>query len=230
MAVLSWGKPKVEFAPSTAGAAGTVFTAFPTIKEGTAQLTPTKGNKQEATGEGGEKVDVRYGKNSYAFACQIFVKKGDTRPFNDNDGVISGNYSVRLTPEDDTLEGFIMDNCAVSVEEVWSSAEGKLLTYTFDGLKPASGNIVKPYVANGLTVTPTALYFDSAADATGKTITATSTGDVSATSSESWATVTCAAKVATVKVSLNDTSAVRTAVITLTADGKSTNVLVTQIP
>ena len=230
MAILSWGKPKIEIAPSTGGVAGSVFTTFPVVKEGTAQLTPTKGNKLEATGEGGEQVDVRYSKNKYAFTCQVFVKKGDSRPISDNDGVILDNYTVRLTPEDDTTEGFIMDSCAVSVDEAWTSAEGKLLTYTFDGLKPASGNIVKPYIGNALVVAPTALYFGAAADASGKTITATSTGDVSATSSEAWATVTCAAKVATVKVTINDTSAVRTAVITLNADGKTTNVTVTQIP
>lgn len=145
MAKLSWGKPKIETAPSTAGAPGTTFTEFPTIKEDTALLTTTKGTKLEAKGEGGEQVDVRYAKNSYVFECQVFVKKGDTRPIEDTDGQISGNHAVRLTPEDDTLEGFIMDNCAVSVEETWSSKEGKLLKYTFDGLKPATGKILKPY-------------------------------------------------------------------------------------
>ena len=55
------------------------------------------------------------------------------------------NYAVRLTPEDETCEGFLMENCAVSVEESWSSADGKLLKYTFDGLKPTTGKICKPY-------------------------------------------------------------------------------------
>ena len=145
MAILSWGKPIVEIAPSTAGAPGTVFTAMPTIKEDTALLTTAKGTKADAKGEGGEQVDVRYSKSSFVFECQVFVKKGDTRPLTDDDGIVTGNHTVRLTPEDDTLEGFIMDVCAVSVEETWSSKEGKLLKYTFDGLKPATGKILKPY-------------------------------------------------------------------------------------
>ena len=145
MAILSWGKPKVEVAPSTAGAVGTVFTEFPTIKENTAKLAPQKGTKLEQKGEGGEIVDVRYNKNSYQFECQVFVKKGDTRPLTDADGVIDGKYSVRLTPEDTTLEGWIMDNTTVTAEQTWSSEEGTLIKYVFDGLKPATGNILKPY-------------------------------------------------------------------------------------
>ena len=149
MAILSWGKPKIEIAPSTAGAVGTVFTEFPTIKENSAKLAVQKGNKLEAKGEGGEIVDVRYGKNSYQFECQVFVKKGDTRPIEDTDGVIAGKYSVRLTPEDDTLEGWIMDHTTVTAEETWSSEEGKMLKYVFDGLVPATGKILKPYTKAG---------------------------------------------------------------------------------
>ena len=146
MAVLSWGKPTVEIAVSVDKAPGTEFTALPTIKEGTAILTPTKGTMVEATGEGGERVDVRYGPSMYTFVCEIFVKKGDeTRPFTAVDGIIEGDYSVRLTPEDVTQEGFIIDCSRVTVDEKWTSADGKTLEYTFEGIKPATGNTVKPY-------------------------------------------------------------------------------------
>jgi len=230
MAVLSWGKPKIEFAQSVNGAPSGAWTEFPEVKEDSSKLTPTKGTKKEATEEGGDTVDVRYGKNKYTFEMDVFVKKGDSKPIEDDNGVISGNYALRLTPEDAECEGFMMENCTVSCEESYSAADGKIWKYTFDGKKPATGNILKPYVANSLTVTPSALYFSNAVDDTGKTITATSTGDASATSSESWATVTCAAKVATVKVTANDTGSLRTAVITVTADSKTAHVTVTQIP
>jgi hypothetical protein len=147
MSVISWGKPKIEVAPFVNGALPETPTwaTLPTSKEGSSQLSTTKGNKLEATGEGGELVDVRYSHNSYSFVTELFVKVGDTRPIQDADGVVADNYSVRLTPEDETAEGFVFDKAKVSVEETWSSAEGKLLKYTFDALKPETGGMCKPY-------------------------------------------------------------------------------------
>lgn len=93
MAILSWGKPNVEFTKSTDGApaSSAEWKKFPEIKENTAKLTPTKGTKTEATAEGGDLVDARYSKNKYAFECEVFVKKGDTRPIEDEDGVVAEN-------------------------------------------------------------------------------------------------------------------------------------------
>lgn len=148
MSVLSWGKPKIEVAPYVDGALPTepTWAAFPTIKENSTQLTTTKGTKQEAKSEGGDVVDVRYSKNSYSLSCEVFVKKGDTvKPIVDVDGVVATNYAVRLTPEDTTVEGFIIDKALVTVEETWNSSDGKLLKYTFDALKPATGNMLKSY-------------------------------------------------------------------------------------
>ncbi|MDR0385395.1 MAG: hypothetical protein LBH60_04900 [Prevotellaceae bacterium] len=147
MSVLSWGKPKVEVIPSVNGepSKGGTWTEFPTIKENTAKLTPTKGNKSEAIGEGGELVDARYSKNKYVFECEVFVKKGDTRSIEDDDGLVVEDYAVRLTPEDTETEGFLIESSTVSVEERWSSEEGKMLKYTFDSKKPKTGKMVKPY-------------------------------------------------------------------------------------
>lgn len=147
MSKLSWGKPTVEFTKTENGApaAAAVWAAFPEIKEGTAKLTPTKGNKIEAIEEGGDLVDARYGKSKYAFELEVFVKKGEERPIEDQNGIVADNYAIRLTPEDEACEGFMMDNAIVSVDESWSSADGKMLKYTFEGLKPATGKVLKPY-------------------------------------------------------------------------------------
>ncbi len=227
MAVLSWGKPKVEVTPSIGGAPGSsaVWKAFPEIKENTAKLTPTKGTKTEAKQEGGETVDVRFSKNSFMFECEVFVKKGDVRPIEDEDGLIVDDYALRLTPEDEETEGFLIECATVSVEESWSSADGKLLKYNFDVKKPAAGKMVKPY--SGLGVSPKMLDFTKDADTTGKTITATATGSVTASSSESWATTSVSGKVVTVKVTANS-GAARTAVVTVKADGKQATVSVYQ--
>ena len=147
MSILSWGKPTIEIVVASAGAIPTtpVWIALPEIKEGTAKLTATAGAKTKATAEGGDVIAIRKGKNEYSFECDVFVKKGDTRPISDADGFIADNYCVRLTPEDDTLEGWIMENTSVSCQESWTSADGKLLKYTFEGMKPATGSILKVY-------------------------------------------------------------------------------------
>ena len=74
--------------------------------------------------EGGDVVDTRRGKNKYVFELEIFVKKGDAKPIEDEDGVIVDNYAVRLTPEDEAC---------------------KLWKYTFDAKKPETGKTLKPY-------------------------------------------------------------------------------------
>lgn len=149
MAKLSWGKPTVEITKSVGGAVpsspAAEWTILSEIKEGTATLTTTKGEKTEALEEGGGVVDVRYKKNSYAFELQLFVKKGDRKPIEDVDGIIADNYAVRLTPEDEANEGFLIENASVSVEESWTAADGKMWKYTFEGIKPAAGSILKPY-------------------------------------------------------------------------------------
>lgn len=147
MSILSWGKPTVEIVAASAGAVPETPTwiVLPEIQEGTAKLTPTKGTKNEKTAEGGDLVDIRYGKTKYSFECMLFVKSGDEKPIEDEDGVITDNYCLRLTPEDEAQEGFIMENTVASCEESWSSADGKMWKYTFDGIKPANGNMLKPY-------------------------------------------------------------------------------------
>lgn len=147
MAKIGWGKPTVEFAPCVNGAVASdvKFNPMPEIKQDTAKLTTTKGDKKEALGEGGEVIDIRYAKSKYAFECEVFVQNGVEAPIADNDGIVDSNYAVRLIPEDPSNEGFKMDNCKVTVETTFTSADGKTLKYTFDGMKPATGNTLQPY-------------------------------------------------------------------------------------
>ena len=90
-------------------------------------------------------MDSRTGKNTYQFEFDLFVKKGGTRPFEDVDGVISGEHAFRVTPEDEECEGFQIDRSTVRCEESYSTADGKLLHYVAKVLKPATGKSVKPY-------------------------------------------------------------------------------------
>ena len=140
MSQLSWGKCTIEKATSTKGTPAEQWTAIDTPKEDTTKLTPTAG-----TEEGGDLVDSRTGKNTYQFEFDLFVKKGGTRPFEDVDGVIAGEWAFRLTPEDEETEGFQIDRSTVRCEESYSTADGKMLHYVIKVLKPATGKSVKPY-------------------------------------------------------------------------------------
>lgn len=226
---LSWGKPSIEFGKcglnSAAPAVWNKLPCDPVLNS--TKLTPTKGEKKEAKVEGGENEDVRYAKNTFTFEFEVRAALGRTKPIPDSDGVVDGEWGVRLTPEDPACEGILIERSRVSMEETFDTEEGKKWKYTFDVLKPNTGDQVKPYLAQALVVAPTSLVFEKEVDATGKAITATATGAVSAMSSESWATVTVASRVVTVKVAAN-TGPLRTANITLVADGKTSVVTVYQ--
>ena len=145
MAILSWGKCTIEHSTSTAGAPGTNWTAIDTPRLDSTKLTPTAGQTTDAQEEGGEIVDSRTGKTTYELDWYNFVKKGGTRPFTDTDGVIAGEYAIRITPEDEACEGIQIDRCTLRVEEEYTTADGKLLHYFAKCLKPASGQTIKPY-------------------------------------------------------------------------------------
>lgn len=151
MSVLAWGKPTIEHASCTGGEPGAAakWEQIPTPKKDTTKLTPTAGTETVAEEEGGEVVDSRTGKNSYQFEFDLFVKKGEERPFDDDDGVITGEHAFRLTPEDEECEGILIDRCSLRVEESYTTADGKLLHYVAKCLKPKAGKTVKPYVKAG---------------------------------------------------------------------------------
>ena len=151
MAILSWGKGLLETTPSVNGAApnDAKWSPIDTPKKDTLKITPTKGEEQTAQEEGGDEVDSRVGANSYLLEFDLFVKKGKKRPWDDNDGLITGEHAFRYTPEDPDTEGFLIDRSSVSCEESYTTAEGKMLHYSARLLKPAEGKKLKPYYKNG---------------------------------------------------------------------------------
>jgi hypothetical protein len=145
MSKVGWGEPTLEIAPITNGVASS-FTALPTPVQDSTQLTVEKGNKLEAPLEGGELADVRYDKSKYTLEFELYKTKGLAKPIADEDGVVATEYAIRLTPEDPTNDGFIIDRASVSVEDTWASNIGHKWKYTFEALKPTTGAMLKPYV------------------------------------------------------------------------------------
>lgn len=139
---ITWGKPKIEFAKTVAeGTEPTSFETMPTQQEGTVVLSTTVATPDELFGEGHELVARRAKRPTYVLVMDVFIEAGGERPIEAVDGVIADNYAVKLTPEDDTLDGFIFKSSQVDAEETWSSAEGTKVRYTFTAMKPTVGNI-----------------------------------------------------------------------------------------
>jgi hypothetical protein len=147
MAVLSWGKPKLEILLLVDGKipATPVWVALDVPVENTTKLTPEKGTRREAKEEGGGIIDIKTEKSKYMLEFELFAKKGASKPIVDNDGIIIGNYAIRLTPEDVSMAGFLIEKGSVSVEDTWDSENGGKWKYAFEAMKPVSGNMVKPY-------------------------------------------------------------------------------------
>lgn len=137
MANLSWGKPIIKFVDES------TTIDIKNIVEGSTQLIPTKGTRREAPLEGGGFADLAYNKNTYVFEFEVYAVKGGTKPVEDVDGVVAKRYGVKLQPEDASVEGIVIDEAAISVEETYSAEIGKKWKYTCDVITPATGSSVK---------------------------------------------------------------------------------------
>ncbi len=135
---LSWGKPKIWCAPLVDGVEGEWF-ELPTPVEGSTTLSVTKGDKKEAKVEGGDVECVKYNKNTYALELEIrgALEDGGIRekPFVDDDGVIAGNFALKLQPENPNAEGIYIRRSKVSFEPSYSSEDGTKWKYTFDAIR-----------------------------------------------------------------------------------------------
>lgn len=148
MSVLNWGGPsKFEKTESTSGApaTGATWTDIDTPKDGTIKLTTTAGAETVALEEGGGVVDVRYARNTYQLEFDLYLKKGVVMPFTNEDGVVAGEWAFRLTPEDPTTDGFLIERSVVRVEESYSTADGTIYHVVARALKPKTGATVKKY-------------------------------------------------------------------------------------
>lgn len=156
MAVLSWGKPKIYIQK----VGGTTWKKLPDPVENSTQLATTKGEKVEAKVEGGENEGVRYGKNTYSLALNIRAVAGRKKPIPDSDGIIEGEYKIALQPENPDAPGLQIDKSTASIEDTWNSADGGVWAYTFDALKPESGDQVKwgKVVVGGTDAAPTVTF------------------------------------------------------------------------
>lgn len=146
--ILKWGKPLLEIIKLVDGeipSSSPQWTALDNPVQDSTQLATTEGDVAEANGEGGELVDAYVKASTYSLTFQLFAKKGSAKPIEDEDGVILDEYAIRLTPEDDTLPGFMLPKCRVSVVDTFTAADGERWQYTFRALKPTTGKMKQEY-------------------------------------------------------------------------------------
>ena len=149
MSKLSWGEPTIEFIELAAdGSVPTSgdWSSMPEIRQGTCTLETEEGERTEALDEGGDLVDVHIAKSRYTLTMEVFIQKGADKPIEDEDGIITKEYAVRLTPEDDKARGFIMKRCSVTLRETWNSTDGGTWVYTFTAIKPKDGKTFDKYI------------------------------------------------------------------------------------
>ncbi len=150
MSVIAWGIPTIFIKDLSSN--GNNWTKIDTPKEGTTQVTPTKGDTQTATEEGGGTVDRKTKKSTYELAYQLFIKKGVAQPFVAIDGIVEGNYAVAVQPEDPDIPGVYMGKTTIGVEEAFTSEDGALNTYTHSALIPDGDTNASVTNSNGETV------------------------------------------------------------------------------
>lgn len=127
---LSWGKPKIKIDNEELW----------TPVEDSTELTPTQGDKIEAKIEGGEVEAVRYKAPTHQVKFKLRRAKG--RPFPkpiNNNGMVEGEHSLTVIPEDATTPGFTMPRGVWTVLETFTAADGAILDVTVDGLAPTDG-------------------------------------------------------------------------------------------
>ena len=138
---IGWGKCNIIVKDLDAAAGKWV--KLPTPKESTATLSTTKGDKKEATTEGGEVEDVKYGKSKYAIAYSYRRNTDRKKMIADTDGVVAHRYAIFVQPENINVPGPKIETTIVSVEEAFDTTDGGLLTYTHDAITATDGKTVK---------------------------------------------------------------------------------------
>lgn len=139
--ILSWGKCELTIEPIP-GSGGSSVSNFPIPVDDSTQLTGTQGDKTEAKIEGGEIVATRTDAANYTLATKIRLHSElTTPPLGNGDGQIQGEYKVTIKPlENTTSPKITLNRCSASAMFNYSSAEGITVDYSFDVLKPDTGN------------------------------------------------------------------------------------------
>ena len=150
MSVLAWGKPTIEYiklVKDTIPESG--WQEMPNPKQDSFAMNTQDGEVKQAFGEGGILVDEIRSAATTTIEFDIFAAGvGFEMPIPAENGLISDNYAIRVTPQDSKLTGIIFKRASVAVSTSWTAEDGILHHYTFTALQPKDNSaMVGPYTA-----------------------------------------------------------------------------------
>lgn len=158
MASTSWGAPTLVFVPLVAGqdpaagewtGSGVVKIESDVIAEGATTLTTEEGETKTLKNAKGNNVDSRKMPSSYSLETKVLRIKTETQPFTATNGIVQGEFAMRLIPEDPTSIGIQFDRCGISVNKEWDEENGLCDVITVSALMPygTDKEICKEYIA-----------------------------------------------------------------------------------
>ena len=146
MSTVSWGGPKLQFIPLASGASapsgswsavtGLVEITSDDLLEGSSQLETNEGDVKELKNEFGVTVDRKQMPASYVFRTSIIRKKGAAAKFTSTNGIVTGDWAMRLIPEDTAATGFQFGKCNITVTKGWTADQGSLDNLIVNGVEP----------------------------------------------------------------------------------------------
>ena len=146
MSTVSWGGPKLQFIPIAAGAippagswsavTGLVEIPADDLLQNSSQLNTTEGEVKELKNEFGVTVDRKQMPASYVFTAGLIRKKGAAQKFSANNGIVPGDWAMRLIPEDPQTIGFQFGKCGITIAKGWSGEQGMIDTLSVSGVEP----------------------------------------------------------------------------------------------
>ncbi|MCD8282206.1 MAG: hypothetical protein LUC22_03015 [Prevotella sp.] len=145
---IGWGKCSVLV--KNLSVDGAKWTKMPTPKEDSTTLTATKGDKKEASIEGGGNEDVRYAKSTYELAYAIRRNTVRVPIIKAVDGLVSDRYAVFVQPENIAVPGPCIEETVVTLEDNFDTTDGGLFTYTHDGILPDDGTATVKWMVSTL--------------------------------------------------------------------------------
>lgn len=152
MAVINWGKPKIQFLKYVDGKypeSAEDWQDLDTPVQDTTTIETSEGEKKEAKEEGGAIIDTIREVANYSLKFSLYEKKGKEKQIADTNGIVEDLYAFRLFPENDkTNNGYLFKKCSVSFAQTYNAADGGRWEYTVDALKPDDGSaILQRYIA-----------------------------------------------------------------------------------
>ena len=146
MATLSWGGPTIQFVPLAASATppagdwkgtdGLIEIKADDLLEDSSRLETAEGESKEVRTEFGVVVDRKVMPSSYTFTTSIIKKKGYKSKFNAVNGIVSGDFAMRLIAEDNATPGFEFAKCNIATANAWDADQGSLENLTVNAVEP----------------------------------------------------------------------------------------------